>query len=71
MKEKKAKIKKNPALQDSPHASELLQLSSFRFASSVMQEMGLEPTHSHLRQILSLMRLPFRHSCVFNSCSLS
>ncbi len=29
--------------------------------------MGLEPTHSHLRQILSLMRLPFRHSCAFNS----
>ncbi len=29
-----------------------------------MQEMGLEPTHSHLRQILSLMRLPFRHSCL-------
>ena len=28
-----------------------------------MQEMGLEPTRSHLRQILSLMRLPFRHSC--------
>lgn len=27
-----------------------------------MQEMGLEPTHSHLRQILSLMRLPFRHA---------
>ena len=25
---------------------------------------GLEPVHSHLRQILSLMRLPFRHSCV-------
>ena len=22
---------------------------------------GLEPVHSHLRQILSLMRLPFRH----------
>ena len=37
----------------------------------LVQEMGLEPTHSHLRQILSLMRLPFRHSCVFNSCSLS
>ena len=35
-----------------------------------VQEMGLEPTHSHLRQILSLMRLPFRHSCVLNSYSL-
>ena len=32
-----------------------------------MQEMGLEPTRSHPRQILSLMRLPFRHSCAFNS----
>ena len=27
-------------------------------------EMGLEPTHCCQRQILSLMRLPFRHSCV-------
>ena len=27
-----------------------------------MQEMGLEPTHCCQRQILSLMRLPFRHS---------
>ena len=26
-----------------------------------VQEMGLEPTRSHPRQILSLMRLPFRH----------
>ena len=32
-----------------------------------MQEMGLEPTRSHPRQILSLMRLPFRHSCASNS----
>lgn len=30
-----------------------------------MQEMGLEPTHCHQRQILSLMRLPFRHSCAY------
>ena len=29
-----------------------------------MQEMGLEPTQGCPRQILSLMRLPFRHSCV-------
>ena len=29
-----------------------------------MQEMGLEPTHCCQRQILSLMRLPFRHSCI-------
>ena len=29
-----------------------------------MQEMGLEPTRGRPRQILSLMRLPFRHSCV-------
>ena len=28
-----------------------------------MQEMGLEPTRGRPRQILSLMRLPFRHSC--------
>ena len=28
-----------------------------------MQEMGLEPTRCCQRQILSLMRLPFRHSC--------
>ena len=26
--------------------------------------MGLEPTHCCQRQILSLMRLPFRHSCI-------
>ena len=26
-----------------------------------MRMAGLEPAHSHLRQILSLMRLPFRH----------
>ena len=32
-----------------------------------VQEMGLEPTRSHPRQILSLMRLPFRHSCASNS----
>ena len=32
---------------------------------SNMQEMGLEPTHCCQRQILSLMRLPFRHSCLF------
>ena len=31
---------------------------------SLMQEMGLEPTHCCQRQILSLMRLPFRHSCI-------
>ena len=36
-----------------------------------MQEMGLEPTRSHPRQILSLMRLPFRHSCASNSDILS
>ena len=33
-------------------------------ASFMMQEMGLEPTQGRPRQILSLMRLPFRHSCV-------
>ena len=32
-----------------------------------MQEMGLEPTRGRPRQILSLMRLPFRHSCSFVS----
>ena len=36
-----------------------------------VQEMGLEPTRSHPRQILSLMRLPFRHSCASNSDILS
>ena len=35
-----------------------------KYRTLKMQEMGLEPTHSHLRQILSLMRLPFRHSCL-------
>ena len=35
-----------------------------------VQEMGLEPTRSHPRQILSLMRLPFRHSCASNSIIL-
>ena len=34
----------------------------------VMREMGLEPTRSHPRQILSLMRLPFRHSRVLQLC---
>ena len=29
--------------------------------------MGLEPTQGRPRQILSLMRLPFRHSCSFIS----
>ena len=28
----------------------------------LVQEMGLEPTHCCQRQILSLMRLPFRHA---------
>ena len=32
------------------------------FGVFCMQEMGLEPTRSHPRQILSLMRLPFRHA---------
>ena len=27
-----------------------------------MPEEGLEPSHTHVRQILSLLRLPFRHS---------
>ena len=29
-----------------------------------MQVVGLEPTRCCHRQILSLMRLPFRHTCV-------
>ncbi len=29
----------------------------------MLQEMGLEPTRCCHRQILSLLRLPFRHSC--------
>ena len=29
-----------------------------------MQMVGLEPTCSCLRQILSLLRLPFRHICI-------
>ena len=33
----------------------------------LVQEMGLEPTHCCQRQILSLMRLPFRHSCIFET----
>ena len=41
------------------------------FGVFCMQEMGLEPTRSHPRQILSLMRLPFRHSCASNSDILS
>ena len=40
------------------------------FGVFYMQEMGLEPTRSHPRQILSLMRLPFRHSCASNSIIL-
>ena len=28
-----------------------------------MQVVGLEPTQGYPRQILSLMRLPFRHTC--------
>ncbi len=31
--------------------------------SFFMQVVGLEPTCSCLRQILSLLRLPFRHTC--------
>ena len=31
------------------------------FGVFYMQEMGLEPTRSHPRKILSLVRLPFRH----------
>ena len=34
-----------------------------------MQEMGLEPTRGRPRQILSLMRLPFRHSCTLLTTS--
>ena len=29
---------------------------------TLVPEVGLEPTRSYLRQILSLLRLPFRHS---------
>ena len=43
----------------------------FDLALFLMQEMGLEPTHSHLRQILSLMRLPFRHSCLTTNIIIS
>ena len=28
----------------------------------MVPEEGLEPSHTHVRQILSLLRLPFRHS---------
>lgn len=34
----------------------------------VVPEVGLEPTRYCYRQILSLMRLPFRHSCLLNFC---
>ena len=30
--------------------------------SSLVPEEGLEPSHTRVRQILSLLRLPFRHS---------
>ena len=30
--------------------------------SKMVPEEGLEPSHTHVRQILSLLRLPFRHS---------
>ena len=31
-------------------------------AFSLVPEEGLEPSHTRVRQILSLLRLPFRHS---------
>ena len=33
-----------------------------------MQVAGLEPARCHHRQILSLLRLPFRHTCVATQC---
>lgn len=52
----------------------LKSLHNKRFRTLPLPRMpaaGLEPARGCPRQILSLMRLPFRHSCVFNSCSLS
>ena len=40
-----------------------IQLNIERIAIiKVVPEEGLEPSHTHVRQILSLLRLPFRHS---------
>ena len=36
----------------------------------LVPEVGFEPTRSCLRQILSLLRLPFRHSGSIQSCIL-
>ena len=33
-----------------------------KISRKVVPEEGLEPSHTHVRQILSLLRLPFRHS---------
>ena len=41
------------------------------FGVFCMQEMGLEPTRSHPRQILSLMRLPFRHAGISSRLYIS
>ena len=36
----------------------------------IMQVEGLEPSRGCPRQILSLMRLPFRHTCILNNVQL-
>ena len=43
---------------------ETLEFPAFLRLSS-MRIVGLEPTRSHLRKILSLVRLPFRHIRIY------
>ena len=38
------------------------RVSFFQDSRFIMRVEGLEPSRSHPRQILSLMRLPFRHT---------
>ena len=41
-------------------------LEKFEFPINLVHVVGLEPTRICIRQILSLVRLPFRHTCKLN-----
>ena len=43
-------------------SKEKAEITAARKEQEMVPEEGLEPSHTHVRQILSLLRLPFRHS---------
>ena len=51
-----------PFLADTKTQMQLNRAANMGNISKMVPEEGLEPSHTHVRQILSLLRLPFRHS---------